>query len=158
MESKLQIKIGSIEFSGEGNQEWLSGELDKVLGKVPELLKTSLAQPSKNGHEHHHVNGHESTKATVPQKMGTLATWLKDKSATTNQTRRFLATAAFIQLGGKDRVATGDVASLLKNSNQARLGNPSDALNKNVGKGYCEKDGSAFYITPEGFKELSIEA
>lgn len=46
-ESKIQIKAGAIEFSGEGNQELLAKQLDKVLEKIPELLKNGFP-PSTN--------------------------------------------------------------------------------------------------------------
>ena len=35
-----------------------------------------------------------------------------------------------------------------------KLSNPSDSLNSNVGKGYCEKDGKHFFVTPEGRQSL----
>jgi len=44
-DSKLSIKIGSVEFSGEGNQDWLASQLDKILDKVPELLKVRAIHP-----------------------------------------------------------------------------------------------------------------
>lgn len=40
--SKIQVKVGIVEFSGEGNQEWLAAQLDKILEKVPELLKIEV--------------------------------------------------------------------------------------------------------------------
>jgi len=47
-------------------------------------------------------------------------------------------------------LTTGDVSKALKDSNQSRLGNPSQCLNDNVSKGYCEKDGKQFFVTQEG--------
>jgi hypothetical protein len=38
-DSKIQIKVGNIEFSGEGNQDWLCKQLDKVLEQIPKLLQ-----------------------------------------------------------------------------------------------------------------------
>ncbi len=38
-ESKVHVKVGVVEFSGEGEQEWLAKQLDKILEKIPELLK-----------------------------------------------------------------------------------------------------------------------
>jgi len=40
--SKIQIKIGIVEFSGEGEQDWLGIQLDKIIAKVPELLTIEL--------------------------------------------------------------------------------------------------------------------
>lgn len=149
-DSKINIKIGHVEFSGEGNQEWLGSQLDKILEKIPELLKIELAAPDVSS-----ANG--QVAKTPKGGKGTLATWLKDKTATTNQNRKFLATAAYLQMGGKERITTADVTGALKTNNQGKLGNPSENLNQNVGKGHCEKDGKSFYLTPEGFKELGIE-
>jgi hypothetical protein len=38
-ESKIQIRAGILEFSGEGEQAWLSEQVDKILGILPQFLK-----------------------------------------------------------------------------------------------------------------------
>jgi hypothetical protein len=155
-ESKIQIKVGIVEFSGEGNQDWLASQLDKILDKVPELLKIGIIIPpvSKEGNAIG-TTGKSNTDSSMT-KPTNLPAFLKEKGATTNQVKKFLATAAFIQMNGKDRLITSDVSSLLSKSNQSKINNASDTLNQNVGKGHCTKEGSSFYVTPEGFKELSI--
>jgi hypothetical protein len=45
----------------------------------------------------------------------------------------------------------------LVDNQQKRLANPADCLNKNVSKGFCEKNDGGFYITPEGLKKLEHE-
>lgn len=45
-DSKIQIKIGIVEFSGEGNQDWLAAQFDKILAKMPELVKIEMAAPN----------------------------------------------------------------------------------------------------------------
>ena len=155
-DSKIQIKVGIIEFSGEGNQDWLSTQLDKILEKAPELLKIGHANP-KVAKEVHPTGDNETKSAeSLTPKPSNFPAFLKEKGATSNQVKKFLATAAFIQLNGKDRIMTSEISALLSKSNQSKIGNPSDKLNKNVGKGYCTKEGNAFYVTPEGFEELSI--
>ncbi|MBA3648773.1 MAG: hypothetical protein H0W62_09515 [Chitinophagales bacterium] len=155
-ESKIQIKVGIVEFSGEGNQDWLATQLDKILGKVPELLKIELNNPPNAGGGNSNNNAGGGNNNSQAGKPTNLPAFLKEKAATTNQTKKFLATAAFIQLGGKDRMMTSDVFTLLNKTNQTKINNAADTLNKNVGKGQCTKDGSSFYVTPEGFTELSI--
>jgi hypothetical protein len=150
-DSKINIKIGHVEFSGEGNPDWLASQLDKILAKVPELLKIELAVPNVP------PNGSDKKGPPKNLKGTTLASWLKDKNATSNQNRKFLATAAFLQMGGKERVTTKEVTDALRINNQGKLGDPSENLNQNVGKGSCEKDGKSFYITPDGYKEIGIE-
>jgi hypothetical protein len=45
-DARLEIKAGHISFTGEGTEEWLAKQLDKVLGKLPQL-----AQPSSDDTE-----------------------------------------------------------------------------------------------------------
>jgi hypothetical protein len=47
-ESKIQIKIGNIEFSGEGNQDWLSKQLDKILQKISDSSLVQIEAPNAN--------------------------------------------------------------------------------------------------------------
>lgn len=150
--AKIEIKVGMVEFNGEGEQDWLGKQLDKVLEKIPELLKIELVNPtieSQNTPTEADSTAVNSLaeSSTAPKNI---VTFLKEKNSTTNQINKFLVTAVYLQLNGKERVTTTDVAQILKSSNQSKLSNASDALNKNVGKGYCEKDGSQFFVTQEG--------
>jgi hypothetical protein len=153
-DSKIEIKVGSITFSGEGSGDWLSKQLDKVLAKIPELL--SVAPPEaagacgKTG-----ANAPGASGTQSGQGHGTLVAYLKSTGSTSKQVRKFLATAAWLHdTQQKLKLATGDVTTALSQHNQGRLSNPSDALNQNVGKGLCVKEGNAFYVTPEGRTSL----
>lgn len=153
-DSKIEIKIGEIAFSGEGTQDWLSEQLDKILDRAKDLMSI---MPSKGamgtgnaGNEEANLSGHNEISSKP------LAVWLKSKNAETVQTIKFLATAVWVEAKGKKRIKTSDVTSALKNANQKRLGNPSDCLNQNVTKGFCEKDGNEFYVTEEGKRSLGI--
>ncbi len=42
-EAKINIKVGHVEFSGEGEQDWLSQQLRKILAKVPEVLHMEIS-------------------------------------------------------------------------------------------------------------------
>jgi hypothetical protein len=146
-EAKIEIKVGAISFAGEGEGKWLSEQLDKILEKIPELSKVAPPEPEQNG-------GGKSPR-THKIATGTLASFLKEKNATTNQTRKFLATATWLQDREKrTRVSTNDVTTALSANSQTRLGNAADCLNKNVGKGFCEKDGKQFFVTEEGRAEI----
>lgn len=150
-EAKIQIKVGQIEFSGEGGQEWVAKQLDKILAKAQDLIV--LAPPSQDpsqGQGQQHKSGTKS--AAIAAK--TLPAFLSEKAATKNQVRKFLATATWLEAKGQKRVSTSDVTAALKNANQTRLSNPADCLNKNVTKGYCEKDGKQFFVTDDGKKSL----
>lgn len=141
---KIQIKIGGIEFSGEGDKDWLGHQLDKILTNAQKLA--TLAVPQVGGHNP------MGTDPTIAQKA--LAAFLKEKNATRNQLKKFLATAVWLEAKGHPKMTTGDVTKALKDSSQSRLGNPSDCLSKNVQKGYCEKDGRQFFVTEEGKTSL----
>jgi hypothetical protein len=56
-DSKIQVKVGIVEFSGEGNQEWLSKQLDKILEKVPELLKIEVGSPANKNNQSNNSGG-----------------------------------------------------------------------------------------------------
>ena len=90
--------------------------------------------------------------ATIAQQ--TLASFLREKNTSRNQTQKFLATAVWLEAKGRNRLATADVSRALKDSNQARLSNASASLSKNIAKGYCERDGKEFFVTMEGKNSL----
>ena len=72
--------------------------------------------------------------------------------------RKFLVTAVWLHLNGKDRLKTSDVASALQNNNINKLNNPSDCLAKNRNKGHCEKvNNSTFIVTQKGFEDLGLQ-
>jgi len=148
-QAKIEIKLGNLKFSGEGDQEWLSKQLEKVIESADALAKVA---PEASGatQTSGQAGGQESGN------IGSLASYLKAKNAEKSQTRRFLATADWVrQRGGEEPLTTGAIAKALTENHQSRLGNPSDCLNKNVAQGYCEKlrDGG-FFITQEGHAAL----
>lgn len=149
-ESKIEIKIGQITFSGEGQQEWLAKQLDKILAQAEKLIQLAPAPAPANGDT---GNAPPSVNSAVAKK--TLPAFLQEKGATTNQVKKFLATAFWLQARGQNRLQSKDVAKALKDANQPRLRNPADCLNKNVSKGSCEKDGDQFFVTDDGMKSLS---
>jgi autotransporter translocation and assembly factor TamB len=46
-DAKIQLKVGTIEFSGEGSEAWLALQLDKLLEKAPALA--ALADKEETG-------------------------------------------------------------------------------------------------------------
>lgn len=153
-DAKIEIKVGSLVFSGEGPDTWLSQQLDKILGKASELAQLGDGDTDAGGAGSAAI---PPTKTHPPGKpLGTLAAFLKAKNATTNQTRKFLATALWLHDSeNNSRVSTSDVNKALNSHNQGRLGNPSQCLSNNVKSGSVVKDGAKqFYVTPEGRAEL----
>ena len=155
-EAKIEIKIGEITFSGEGESSWLSEQLDKVMDRAEELMALApqpvspSVNPANTTTHEADLSGHNEI-ATQP-----LALWLKSKNAESVQTAKFLATAVWVEAKGQKRLQTKDVTSALSNANQRRLNNASDCLNQNVKKGFCEKEGNQFYVTEEGKRSLGI--
>ncbi len=151
-EAKIEIKVGTFSFTGEGTEKWLSGELDKLLAKLPELVE--IAPPPESGGDD---AGAAGAKGKKNGKLGSLANFLRDNNATDNQIKKFLATAVWLHdTMGKDRLKTGDVKKALQQANQPKLSNASAALNQNVGKGHAEKDGGGFFVTDPGRTSLGL--
>jgi hypothetical protein len=151
MAEKLEIKVGEISFSGEGDGAWLAEQLDKVLKQLPDIAKldptvAAPPPPLQHGGTAHVQHGHKAT--------GTLASFLTDKGAKTNKTRKFLAAALWVQDGGKNRLTTRDVTKALSENNQGSVGNAGQCLISNCQQGFCQKDGKQFYVTEEGRAEI----
>ena len=146
---KIQIKIGDVEFSGEGDQSWVGAQLERILKAAPTIVSTTPRAADNSPTSRTSAVAGDSDAVGQP-----LASFLRDKNASTNQVKKFLATAIWLGAKGKNRLTTADVTRALKDSNQARLGNPADCLNKNVAKGHCEKDGKEFFVTTEGAASL----
>lgn len=145
--AKIEFTIGGISFSGEGEDTWLTTQLDKIIEKAPDLIKIAPISQAE-------VTGDISGKAGMGEEaiiaQKTLPNFLREKNAQSEQVKKFLATAVWLHARGSTRLSTGDITRALRESNQTRLGNPSDCLNKNVAKGYAEKDGKQFFVTEEG--------
>lgn len=149
-DAKIEIKVGTVSFTGEGSEKWLSEQLDKMLEKLPELAQAAPASADDSG-----VGGDSGARARATKSQGTLANLLREKNATTNQVRKFLATAIWvIDRGKRDRITTADVSKALSDNHQKALGNPADCLNRNVSKGFCEKEGKEFFVTDDGRTEI----
>ena len=146
-DAKLQVTTGSVSFAGEGTEDWLSKQLDKVLEKLPELRELQGSDSDTEG-----GGSGESEEGGQKQKpksqAGTLSAYLKEKKATSNQARKFLATAAWLQHGGMEHVTTAEVTKTLHTHKQGKLTNPSQCLNNNTSSGKIVKDGKRqFYVT-----------
>jgi hypothetical protein len=123
--------------------------LDKIIAQAEKLI-----QLSPPGDDDVKSNGRKpmGTDQSIGRK--TLPSFLQEKNATRNQTKKFLATGVWLEARGQNRLQTNDVTKALKDANQSRLGNPADCLNKNVSKGYCEKEGKQFFVTDDGKNSL----
>jgi len=153
-DAKLEIKVGAVTFTGEGSEKWLAEQLKSVLEKLPELTKIpSEDTPPPSGHgsgETPHRSGGKKGQAKT-----TLAAFIKESKATTNQARKFLATAAWLHDSeGKHRIETKDVTQALNTHNQGKLNNAAQCLVNNAKTGYIVRDGKQFYVSDQGREEL----
>lgn len=148
-QAKIELTLGALSFSGEAEQEWLGQQLDKVLEAAPRLAKIEpAAAPDATD------SSGSGSDVVERQFTDSLASYVKAKGGETNQNQRFLLTADWIRRRGNTDLTTAAVTKALKDNQQKRLGNPADCLNQNVSKGYCEKTGDGFFITPDGLKAL----
>ena len=146
-DAKIEFKLGAITFAGEGEPKWLAEQLSIILDQAPNLLQIAPAQVT-------HTIDVPQEANTQEQQTTTLANFLKSSNVGKNQNRRFLATAAWLRSRGNDKPTTAEVSKALKENHQPKLSNPSHCLNQNVQKGFCEKDGKHFFVTPEGLNEI----
>jgi hypothetical protein len=144
--SKIEVKVGAVSFTGEGDPTWLAEQLDKVLKAAPEVAATEMLPDTEN----EKVDQSQTSKNT---QTATLASYIRQKGGSENQVDRFLATADWLRQRGK-QLTTAAVTSALRDHHQKKLANPADCLNKNVSKGFCEKSGDGFFITPDGLQKL----
>ena len=143
-QAKIELKLGNVHFNGEADAAWLEKQLDKVL----EHVKSVDPADDSGGH------GDAGTQTRTHKTTETLSAYLKSANATTNQVKKFLATACWLTGKGTKRLATGDITKALSENRQGKLTNAAACLNNNVTKGFCQKEGRQFYVTPEGFGDL----
>ena len=147
-DAKLDVKLGSISFVGEGSEKWLSEQLKVILAEAPKLAAIIPDVPPEE-------KPAPSAKGTGGGKFTTaLGSYLSEKGASNNQNKRFIATADWLRRRGVTPLNTAAVTKALRDNHQLKLGNPAQCLNSNVSQGYAEKSGKDFFITPEGLKLL----
>lgn len=161
---RLEFKIGNIEFIGEGEQEWVTLQLEKMLERIPDLQKenptkviksqpetdTSEAMlPSNSGGDL--FSTPKTTQRAIPEN---LSTFLRSKDCIDKQRRKFLGTAVWLQQNGKQLIKTKEVTDALRAARQVKITNPSHQLNQNISQGFCQKEGNGFYVTPQGVDNI----
>jgi hypothetical protein len=147
-DAKIDITVGTITFSAEGEQGWVSDQLDKLFKNAKNL--SELPPPTPSEPKPADGGGHTPIPPDSNIAGKPLAMFLKEKNATSKQVLKFLATAIWLESKGRNRLSTSDVAQALRDANQSKLNNASDSLSQNIKKGFCEKDGGQFFVTTEG--------
>jgi len=151
-DAKIQVEVGQFRFSGEGEQQWLAQQMDKILKSAEALtrLVPPLGPPGEaKAHDETAAGGDTHTREALPQ-------FLKKANVGKRQVDKFLATAEWLHRKGSETLKTADVSRALKVHHQSKLGNPADCLAKNASKGFCVKDGKSFYVTDDGRRHLGL--
>ena len=151
VEGKISFSLGGLSFSAEGEEKWLSEQMDKIIAVAPTLGQIARLSGAVA------ANSNGSSVTADEEFSDSLATHLKAKGGESNQVKKFLATADWLRRRGNAALATSAVSKALSENSQKRLGNPADCLNKNTAKGFCEKKGDGFFITTEGLKSLGYQ-
>ncbi len=47
--AKIEIKVGGVSFSGEGEEKWLGDQLEKLLKNLPQITKIAPEQSKRQG-------------------------------------------------------------------------------------------------------------
>ena len=140
MTTKVRIKIGAVEIEYDGPEAFLEKKLPDLVSQLSSMAET--------------VDSPGDTATSGVVSPGTLPALLKAKNVSSNQNKRFLATAEWLHLKGVKQIKTGDVVEALRENHQSKLGNPSQCLNSNVSSGFCEKVGKEFFVTDDGRNSL----
>ena len=154
-DSKIQVKVGIVEFSGEGNQDWLAKQLDKILDKVPELLKIEVGEtePSKG-------TGSDLGKTGVKKISGLSVLNIAGKLNAKSGADVALAAAAYLHfVGGKAIFSRDELSSAMKeatgiykNSMLANLTKTLAQLEKN---GTFNKSSNSYSLNASKVSELN---
>ena len=159
--SRIEIKIGSIEFIGEGEQEWVTEQLDKILEKAESLeskIKKATIMTEQKEVITPVIAEHPTDLFSAPKPKRVipenLSTFLRKKDAVDKQRRKFLGAAVWLQLNGQQMIKTKEVTEALRAARQVKITNPSHQLNQNIAQGYCQKEGRGFYVTPQGVENI----
>lgn len=163
--ARIEFKIGNLEFVGEGEQDWVTSQLDKMLERLPNLInerkvssvKVESAEVLKQ--EITDItptlfSDSQSRKITSNNVTENLSTFLRKRDAVDKQRRKFLGTAVWLQQNGKQLIKTKEVTDALRAARQVKITNPSHQLNQNISQGFCQKEGNGFYVTPEGVENI----
>ena len=159
--ARIEFKIGNIEFVSEGEQEWVTEQLNKMLDRLPHLEKESKKIPIKPTPQpitvptqptgNTDLFSTQKTDRAIPEN---LSTFLRKKDAIDKQRRKFLGAAVWLQLNGQQIVKTKEVTDALRAARQVKITNPSHQLNQNIAQGFCQKEGRGFYVTPQGIENI----
>jgi hypothetical protein len=163
-QSKIEFRLGAIHFIGEGDKEWVTKQLDKIISQASSLIRVAGGSEEEmntdsledfSSKKSNRRRGRQPASPSVTGIKSTtsgkdLAAFIQSKRASSNQRAKFLAAALWLSKHGKSNPGTRDVTNALKEARIPALINPSQYLNQNVKQGYLKKSGNGFIVTKKG--------
>jgi hypothetical protein len=176
-QSKIEFRLGAIHFIGEGDREWVTKQLDKIIQQAPSLLRVAggseeaisseWSQPETKGQNRSFQGTKTVTSKTktsndasgmasmkITGSANDLVSYIKSRNADANQRMKFLATAGWLLSKGKKSFVTRDVTKAIKAAKLPQLINPSQYLGQNLKQGYFKKAGKEFVLSQKGTAAL----
>ncbi|QEC66352.1 hypothetical protein FRZ67_03175 [Panacibacter ginsenosidivorans] len=114
-DSKIQVKVGIVEFSGEGNQDWLAKQLDKILDKVPELLKIEVGDSTNKDNQNKGGGSGSSNVGGAGTISGLSVLNIAGKLSNKSGSDLVIIAAAFLHfVEGKTSFTRDDISTAMK--------------------------------------------
>ncbi|MFN8251578.1 MAG: hypothetical protein U0V75_06815 [Ferruginibacter sp.] len=157
-DSKIQVKVGIVEFSGEGNQDWLAKQLDKILDKVPELLKIEVGDSANQTNQNNNNSGSNSGGGHSISGLSVLniAGKLENKSGSD----LVIIAAAFLHfIENKPTFTRDDISSAMKKATgvykESYMGNLTKYLTALEKSSTLLKNGTTYSLSANKVNELN---
>lgn len=149
----MEIKVSCSDFQVEysGDEQFAKESLCSLVAEIKGIIQSEEETKNPDESNERKPNG----KLNLPTFMEKL-----EEQAERNSRgyRKFLMTAAWLHLNGKNPLKTSDVSSALRENQFNSLSNPSDCLTKNINYGHCERtENNMFIVTRNGFQDLGIQ-
>ncbi|WP_018750853.1 hypothetical protein [Paenibacillus sanguinis] len=168
MTNKIRIKLGLIEFEAEGDSELIEREREQFFSLLPTAISavSPIVSPSPQILEMvQDITGASDTPALTNTSSNnniisydSIAAFLKIKSFS-KEVERVLGVAYFLdQIEGISPFTVKDIEAKYTDARISKPKNISDAINKNITKGYLgetkeKKDGlKSFYVLTSGIE------
>lgn len=148
---KIKLSCGGFELEYSGDEQFAKESLCSLVSEMKSIILTEEKTLEL-----------ENTTQNMPNGGMKLPNFLKEMKKNSERNskdyRKFLVTAAWLHIGGKNKLQTADVASALLANKIGKLSNPSDSLATNIKYGHCERvENGAFIVTQEGFQDLELQ-
>lgn len=148
---ELKVSCGGFEVEYTGDEQFAKESLCSLVTEIRDIIQTK-EETTKLDKLH---QNEPSGEMKLPEFLAEMET---KEERNLREYRKFLITAVWLHLRGKNKLRTSDVASALLDSKINKIGNPSDCLAKNIKYGHCEKGAKhLFIVTQRGFQDLGLQ-